>query len=150
MPSNREIPRGLRIAFLIHAIFTLIFGIAGTFAAKLVGDIANHPVRDVDVNAMLGVVSLALAIGSFMAYRASGWEQINIMTVMITFSNLFGGVTGLIAYFFPSMFGLTEPYPPVQLIVSAALTAFGATFAYFYLSPKAATAANSPKAVPQR
>ncbi len=154
MTPTREIPRGLRIAFMIHAIFTLVFGLAGTFAAKLVGDIANHPVRDVDVNAMLGVVSLALALGSYLAYRASTWDQVNILTIMITFSNLFGGLTGIIAYFFPSIFGLTEPYPPVQLIVSIALAAFGFTFAYFYLSPRPAPAApaSSPSQspVPQR
>lgn len=138
MTPQRAIPHGLRIAFLAYFVFTLIFGIAGTFAAKFVGDLANHPVRDVDVNAMLGVVSLTLAIGSLLAYRASTMEQINILTIMVIFNNLFGGITGIFAYFFPSILGLSEPYLPVQLIVAVALTAFGVAFTYFYLSARTA------------
>ncbi len=148
MIAQRQIPQGLRIAFLSYSIFTLIFGLAGTFAAKLVGDVAGHQVRDADVNSMLGVVSLALAIGSWLAYRASSWEQIRILTIMVTFNNLFGGIGGMIAFFFPSIFGLAEPFPPVQLIVSIALSLFGVAFAYYYFSvaPETRSARNEAPA----
>jgi hypothetical protein len=140
MSTQTPIPQGLRVAYLANFIFALIFGLAGTFAAKLVGDLANHPVRDVDVNAMLGVASLAFALGSWLAYKATTWEQIGILTAMLAFSNLFGGITGAIAFFFPSIFGLLEPYPPVQLLVAVILIAFGSAFAYFYFSVRPAHA----------
>lgn len=140
MTTRREIPQGLRIVFLANFVFTFIFGIAGTFLAKFVGDIANHQVRDVDVNVMLGVASLGFSIASWLAYKATTWEQINIVALMSTFVNLFGGIGGLIGFFVPSVFGITEPYPPVQLIVSLALTALGIAFAYFYFAPARSTA----------
>lgn len=43
-----DIPRGLRTLYLVHFVFVLIFGLAGTVAAKFVGDVAGHPVRDVN------------------------------------------------------------------------------------------------------
>jgi hypothetical protein len=146
MSATREIPQGLRITYLASFVFTLIFGLAGTFAAKLVGDIAGHPVRDVDVNVMLGVASLAFALGSWLAYRATTWEQISILTTMLTFCNLFGGVFGIIGYFSPSIFGLSEPYPPVQLLVAVVLTAFGIAFAYFYIVARPARSSSQNEA----
>jgi hypothetical protein len=131
---DTEIPRGLRYIYLATFVFALIFGIAGTFAARLVGDIAGHPVRDMDVNVLMGVAALAFATGSWMAFRSVRWEQVSILTAMLAFGNLFGGLGGMVAYFFPGLFALSEPYPPVQLLVSVVLLLLGAAFTYFYLS----------------
>jgi hypothetical protein len=128
-----SIPQGLRTTYLIHFIWELIFGLAGTLAAKTVGEIAGHPVRDVDVNALLGVAALTFALGSWYAYRAMSWEQISILTVMECFFNLIGGIGGVIAYLAPSLFGIAQ-LPPVQLLVSVVLMLFGIAFSYFYLT----------------
>lgn len=129
---HTQIPNGLRTTYLVYFVFALIFGLAGTLAAKLVGDIAGHPVRDVDVNMLMGVASLALAIGAWFAYRAKRWEQISIFTAMLIFFTVVGGVGGLIAFFVPSVLGV-DALPPVQLVVSIVLVIFGAAFTYFYL-----------------
>lgn len=129
---NNTIPQGLRTTYLIHFVWELIFGIAGTLAAKFVGDIAGHPVTDVDVNMLLGVAALTFAIGSWFAYRAARWEQIAILTAMTIFFNLVGGIGGVIVYFVPSLIGVTS-LPPVQLLVSVVLILFGVAFGYFYL-----------------
>ncbi len=129
---NNTIPQGLRTTYLVHFVWELIFGLAGTLAAKFVGDIAGHPVRDVDVNMLLGVVALTFALGSWYAARAARWEQISLFTAMLIFANLVGGIGGVIAYFVPSLLGV-ESLPPVQLLVSVVLVLFGSAFTYFYL-----------------
>ena len=127
------IPQGLRTTYLIHFVWELIFGLAGTLAAKFVGDLASHPVHDPDVNALLGVAALALALGSWFAYRAPKWEQISILTAVECFFNLVGGIAGVVAYFVPSILGVTA-LPAVLLLVSVVLTLFGLAFTYFYTS----------------
>ncbi len=126
-----QIPNGLRTIYLIHFIWEAIFGLAGTLAAKWVGQIAGHPVTDVDVNMLLGVAALTFALASWFAYRASRWEQISILTAAECFFNLIGGLGGLLFFFAPSLFG-SGPLPPVQLLVSVVLLLFGIAFTYFY------------------
>lgn len=126
-----QIPNGLRTTYLIHFIWEAIFGLAGTLAAKLVGQIAGHPVTDVDVNMLLGVAALTFALASWFAYRAKSWEQIGILTAAECFFNLVGGLGGIVAYFAPALFGISA-LPPVQLLVSVVLLLFGISFAYFY------------------
>ena len=134
-----EIPRGLRITYLIYFIYALVFGLAGTFAAKLVGDIAGHPVHDVDVNALMGVASLTFALGAWFALRATRWEQISVLTAMLCFFCAVAGVGGLLAYFVPGLFGISA-LPPVQLLVSTVFLLLGIAFNYFYFVVKGARA----------
>ncbi|HZQ10846.1 MAG TPA: hypothetical protein VFD70_29995 [Anaerolineae bacterium] len=129
---RQDIPQGLRTVYVINFIFTLIFGLAGTFAAGLVGSIANHPVRDIDVNYGLGAVTLGLALGSWFAYRAKRWDQISILTFIGAFANVLGGVGSLLLYFVPGAFGITQ-LPPVSLVVAVLYTLLGLGFLYFYL-----------------
>jgi preprotein translocase subunit SecY len=127
------IPQSLRITYLIYFVIALIFGLAGTFAAKFVGDLAEHPVRDADVNGLLGVASLTFALGAWYAYRAARWEEVSLVTAMLAFFTGVGGIGGLIAYFFPSLIGI-DRLPPVQLLVSIILLLLGIAFTYFYTS----------------
>lgn len=129
-----KIPNGLRTTYLIHFIWELIFGIAGTLAAKLVGQIAGHTVRDLDVNMLLGVAALTFALASWFAYRAARWEQISILTAVESFFNLIGGLGGIFYFFAGSSLLGAEPAAPVQLLVSVVLTLFGIAFAYYYNS----------------
>ncbi len=128
-----KIPNGLRTIYLIHFIWELIFGLAGTLAAKLVGDIAGYPVTDPVLSGLLGLAALAFALASWFAYRATSWEQISILTAAESFFNLVGGIGGVILSFTPSVIGL-KSIPPVQLLVSVVLTLFGIAFVYFYNS----------------
>lgn len=130
-----EIPKGLRTTYLINFIFASVFGLAGTFAAKLVGNIAGHPVHDADVNVLMGLAALTLAIGSWFALRATRWEQISVLTLMQCYFGLAGGIGGLLAYFAPGLFGL-DPLPPVQLLVAIIFLALGLAFSYFYFIVK--------------
>jgi hypothetical protein len=134
-----EIPQGLRTVYLVYFVVTLIFGLAGTFAAKLVGDIANHPVNDLDVNYGLGAITLGLALGAWFAYRAANWEQIAILTFIVAVGNLLGGLGSLLIYFVPGMFGITQ-LPPVSLITAVIYSLLGLGFAYFYLQVNGARA----------
>jgi len=126
-----QIPNGLGTTYLIHFIWELIFGLAGTLAAKLVGDIAGYPVTDPVLSSLLGLAALTFALASWFAYRASRWEQISILTAAECFFNLVGGVFGIIVFFIPSIIGV-QSIPPVQLLVSVVLLLFGISFTYFY------------------
>src|SRR5438309_11477400 len=101
---HTEVPQGLRTTLLLDFIYALVFGLAGTLAPRLVGDIAGHPVRDVDVNMLMGVASLTFAVGYWYAYRATRWEQISILIAMNIFFGLVSGIGGLLAYFVPALF----------------------------------------------
>jgi len=127
------IPQGLRTTYLIHFVWELIFGLAGALAPRLVGDIAGHPVRDVDVNMLLGVAALTFALGSWFAYRATVWDQISILTAIECFFNLAGGIGGILIFFMPALVG-ERNLPPVQLLVSVVLLLFGIAFTYYYTS----------------
>lgn len=126
-----QIANGLRTTYLIHFIWELIFGLAGTLAATLVGNIAGYPVTDPVLSMLLGLAVLAFALASWFAYRAKSWEQISILTAAECFFNLVGGIGGVIAYFMPALIGL-KTIPPVQLLVSVVLLLFGIAFTYFY------------------
>jgi hypothetical protein len=134
-----EIPQGLRTVYLINFIVTLIFGLAGTFAAGLVGTIAGHVVHDVDVNYGLGATTLGLSLASWFAYRAPHWDQISILTLAAAFINIVGGIGSLVLYFAPGAFGITQ-LPLVSLVVGVVLTLLGIAFAYFYLQVNGARA----------
>lgn len=128
---SSQIPSGLRTTYLVHFIWEAIFGLAGTLAAKSVGQIAGHPVTDVDVNMLLGVAALTFALASWFAFRARNWEQISILTAAESFFNVVGGVGGIVAYFSTSILGISA-LPPVQLLVSIVLLLFGISFTYYY------------------
>jgi hypothetical protein len=132
MMKGNAIPQGLRTTYLIAGIIQLILGLAGTFAAKLVGDIAGHQVHDFDVNFGLGVTTLGLAIAAFFAYRATRWHQITLLTFVNAFVGFVGGIGSLILYFAPGIVG-APPFPPVTLVVALLNTVLGGAFAYFYL-----------------
>jgi len=127
------IPKGLRNTFLAQFVFTLIFGIAGTFAAGFVGDLAGHPVHDGDVNMGLGVTTLALALGSWFAYRATRWDQISLFTAVCAFNGLVGGLLNLFAHFVPGFVNETS-LPPVHLLVAVIVLILGISFTYYYFS----------------
>src|SRR5215510_7121179 len=126
-----QIPNGLRTTYLIHFIWELIFGLAGTLAAKLVGNIAGYPVTDPVLSGLLGLAALTFALASWFAYRAARWEQISILTAAECFFNLVGGVFCGIAFFIPSLSGV-QSIPPLQLLVSVVLVLFYIFFTYFY------------------
>jgi hypothetical protein len=128
-----DISRGLRNTYLAQFVFTLIFGLAGTFAAGFVGDLAGHPVHDGDVNMGLGITTLALALGSSFAYRATRWDQISIFTAVCAFNGLVGGVLNVIIHFAPGLVNETS-LPPVQLLVAVIVLALGIAFTYFYFA----------------
>jgi hypothetical protein len=137
--SMKEIPQGLRVTYRIYFIYALVLGLAGVFAPRLVGDIAGHPVRDIDVNMMLGATGLTFALGAWYATRAVRWDQISILTAMQAFLGLASGIAGIVVYFVPGLIG-TDRLPPVQLLVAFIFVLFGAAFAYFYASVQGWTA----------
>jgi hypothetical protein len=130
---DATIPKGLRNTYLAQFIFTLVFGIAGTFAASFVGNLAGHPVHDGDVNMGLGVTTLALALGSWFAFKATRWEQISLFTAVCAFNGLVGGVLNLFAYFVPGFVNMSS-LPPVQLLVAVIVLLLGISFTYYYFN----------------
>jgi hypothetical protein len=131
MQSN--IPQGLRTTYLAQFVFMLIFGLAGTFAASYVGNLAGHPVHDGDVNMGLGITALAFAIGSWYAYRATRWEQISLFSAVCAFNGLVGGALNIFAYFVPGFVNMSS-IPPVQLLIALVILVFGISFTYYYFS----------------
>ncbi len=129
----QTIPQGLRWAYLVSFVVALVFGVAGVFAPRLVGDLAGHPVRDIDVNMGLGSAALAFAAGSYYGLRATRWEQVSLVTFVLVVFDLVGGVGGFLTYIMPGLVGVENP-PAVQLLVAVILLALGLVFAAYYVA----------------
>src|SRR5437870_4353871 len=97
------IPSWLRGTYLISFVLNGVFGLSGLFAARMVGNLAGHPVKEGDLNVLLGSVAFAFAIGSWFARRATRWEQISLATLVIALFTLVAGVAGVLIFLVPTL-----------------------------------------------
>jgi len=122
----KEIPKGLKTAFLIHAVVALIFGLALFIAPGRFARLINWSPMDPVISRMLGAALLALAVSSWLSYQATTWERVEIKVQLeIVFTVL--GVVGLLRHL---LFLPTPAFAWVNLVV---LAAFAVVWIVFYL-----------------
>jgi len=122
----KEIPKGLKTAFLIHAVVALIFGLALFIAPGRFARLINWSPMDPVISRVLGAALLALAVSSWLSYRATTWEKVEIKVQLeIVFTVL--GVVGLLRHL---LFLPTPAFAWVNLVV---LAAFAVVWIVFYL-----------------
>ncbi len=89
--------RGLKITFLVNAIVMLVLGIALYVKPGIWATMVNWRPFDWTITRVFAAALLALAAGSWFAYRAERWEEVRILvqieiafTVLSAVANLYG------------------------------------------------------------
>ena len=117
--------KGLKITFLIHAIISLVIGIGLYIIPRPLGEMVDWMPFDPTMMRMFGGALLALAVSSWLCYRAASWEQVRIVVVMEIAFTILGVLGGLYAV-------LADDAPPftwVQVVIAAV---FAILWIYFY------------------
>jgi hypothetical protein len=110
--------------FLLHFILALIFGVWFFLAPESWNEITGWP-PEVASGRIVGVGLLTMAIGSFLAYRASSWAELEIYLVMELVWNILALVGMLWSY-------VTMALPPAALLMAGLLALFSVLYLYVY------------------
>jgi hypothetical protein len=123
---DKPLSSGLRLTFLIHAVVSLVFGVSLFILPRLVTMLVRWPQADPLITRLLGAALLALAVSSWMGYRATRREEVtNAVTLEMVFT-----VASCIALLRHLLFLPTPAFAWVILVIMA-LFALAWIFFYF-------------------
>ena len=117
--------RGLKITFLLHMFVALAFGLVMFLSPEWWGRIANYAPIDPTVTRVLGAAVLALALSSWLGFRAQHWEDVRIVVETEMAYTVLGSAAMLYSLFFAG----AAPFTWVPLVT---FVAFGVAWIYFY------------------
>ena len=99
-----QVPRGLRVTFLVHVIVTSVFGLVFMLIPEVYAALTGLPVLDwaMSIARMLGAAQIGLAVSSWLAYKQPLFERVKIVvqmevvwsilgTFVATYGVVFGG-----------------------------------------------------------
>ena len=118
--------RGLKITFLVHAVVAFVFGIVCYVKPGLLVTLVQWPHLDPHMTRAFGAALLAIAISSWLAYRATRWEEVRILVQMEIGLTVLSTVGGLWALLFRGA-------PPFGWVAVVLWVAFAAAWIYFYV-----------------
>jgi hypothetical protein len=124
--------RGLKITFLIHAIVALVFGIVLYLRPGPWATVVRWTPFDAHMTRIYGAALLALAVSSWLGYRAARWEEVRIVVQMEIAFTVLSIVGGLWAVLFRAA-------PVFTWVAIVVWIAFAAAWIYFYLKRPAQT-----------
>ncbi len=117
-------PGPAKYIFLLHFILALVFGVWFFLAPELWNEITGWP-AEVASGRIVGVALLTMAIGSFLAYRASSWAELEIYLVMELVWNILA-LIGMIWNY------ATMVLPIAALLMAGLLALFSVLYLYVY------------------
>jgi O-antigen/teichoic acid export membrane protein len=117
-----------KYVFLMHVIATLIFGVWFFLSPESWVALTEWPV-ELASGRMLGAALLMMAVGSFMGYRATSWEQVELYVTIQIVWNLLGTISLLWSY-------ATMTLPVAGWINIGVLVLFLLLFGYVYYQAK--------------
>jgi hypothetical protein len=123
--------KGLKYTFLVHAISGLVFGLGLLFVPEQFNKMVNWTPIDPGMTRMLGVAFLAICASSWLAFRASEWQQVRIVVRM---ENVLTGV-GFLTYLYMVLFADAPSFTWSSVAMAAV---FGVLFGYFGRGPNQA------------
>lgn len=123
---DKQITPGLRGTFLVHSIMMAVFAITYMFFPVLWGDITGCLSNQVpQIFRLFGTAILGYAISSFLAYKATSWESVRIVTQMECIITILFPIVILLALLF---WGL----PAIGWLSFVVMSGFAIAFNYFY------------------
>ena len=123
-----EIPSIAKYVFLLHFIIALVFGAFWFLLPEYWSTLTGWPVEYAS-GRIVGVAALMMAIGSFLAYQKTSWEQIEIYVVMELVYNILGAIGMVWAIF-------TVALPVIAWAFVGLLAMFSVLFLYVYFTAK--------------
>lgn len=124
--NDKQISTGLRWTFLIHSIMMTVFAITYMFFPVLWGDITGCLSNQVpQIFRLFGTTILGYAISSFLAYKATSWDSVRIVTQMECIITILFPIIILLALLF---WGL----PAIGWLSFVVMSGFAIAFNYFY------------------
>ena len=123
---DRKITPGLRGTFLVHSIMMTMFAITYMFFPVLWGDITGCLSNQVpQIFRLFGTAILGYAISSFLAYKATSWESVRIVTQMECIITILFPIVILLALLFWDL-------PAIGWMSFVVMSGFAIAFNYFY------------------
>ena len=116
---------GLRTTFLIHALVTLIFGIAFYFVPGIWANLVKWTPFDATMTQLMGAAGLAIGVSSWLGYKAESWKEVRITVQSDIVLTVAGSLIGLYAYFFAGA-------PLFIWVIIIVMATFGALWIYFF------------------
>jgi len=126
MKTTGDISKSSKFVLLLYFIVALIFGAWFFFAPELWNAITGWP-TEIASGRMVGAACIALAIGSFLAYRAKSWEQIQIFVLLI----IVWAITSVVGMLWNIM---TKTLPIAAWFMAGLAGLFLLLFCYVYYS----------------
>lgn len=123
--STIEYPRGLQLTFLAHTVVALVFALTWLLVPARWASFVNWEPFDPAITRLFGAIVLALALSSWLAYRASTWEAVRIKTQLEVALTSLGAVTGLYEIFVGGA-------PTFMWAPAILLAVFAVAYIYFY------------------
>jgi hypothetical protein len=80
-----------KYVFLLHFIVTLIFGAFWFLLPEYWSTLSGWPI-EYAAGRMVGMAALMMAVGSFLAYQKTTWDQVEIYVMMELVFNILGAV----------------------------------------------------------
>ncbi len=120
---EKQIPRGLRITFLVHVIVAGIFGLVFLLIPDVYARLTGLPVQDwgMSIARMLGAAQLGFALSSWLAYKQTLFERVKIVAQM----EVVWSILGTLAAGYGVIFG---GFPVVYWTNVVIMAAFGVAF----------------------
>jgi len=125
---SEEITKISKYIFLIAFIVQVIFGIWYFIAPETWSTLTGWPVETAAGRA-LGAAIMTLALGSFLAYRATSWDKVELFVIMQILWNILGLIAMLWAYF-------TMTLPVAIWLIVGLLGLLLILFLYVYMQEK--------------
>jgi len=122
---ERQIPKGLKITFLVHFIMAVIFGAGFLLIPEMVTGMLGARAMEPSTFRLVGAAMLAFGTSSWLAYRQTLWDRVKIVVQVEIVWTLLGVLAML--------WGLTfEGLPAADWTNVLILGAFAIAFTYFY------------------
>ena len=122
--KKQEIIPGLRITFLLHAVIGSLVGFQHLLAPRLWTDLAGLQIAETVTWRLIGAALIGFALGSWLAYRETDWDRVQIVVIMQIAWSVLGAL--VIAW------GIVlESLPPLEWLNATLLVVFALAFAFW-------------------
>jgi hypothetical protein len=123
-----DLPNLAKNVFLLHFIVALVFGAFWFLMPEYWNTLTGWP-DEVASGRIVGMATLMVAVGSFLAYRKTTWEEVEIYVIMELVFNILGAIAMLWNM-------LTMTLPIIGWILIGLLALFSVLFLYVYFTAR--------------
>jgi len=121
---EKHISYGLKITFLVHAIFGLLTGLVFLLYPQA-WNALGAKIQEPEIYRVVGAAILGFAASSWWAYKEAAWEKVKIIVKMEIFWTALGALVILFGLLFAGL-------PAIEWVFAIVLAGFAVAFYYFF------------------